>query len=260
MGEERIMGGFFLLARKFLSHELWIEKPPSWTKIWLYIIGKVNWEDNGKYLKGHGYFNFEKELKAIGPDITINNVYCFLKYARKEQMVSTVRSTRGMRVNVLNYIRFQDMQNYFNTFLGESDTGQTQVRSESISKRSKEVKKEYIQEVFNYFVVTTGRPSTFRFNSVRERWIRKRLKEGRTIEELKKAITNFSKDSYFKQRKSQHIDLLYAIGIQPNLGVDHLDKWLEVEVKKAGVDVRIERSNKERLERRRIVDGKIVYD
>jgi hypothetical protein len=56
----------------------------------------------------------------------------------------------------------------------------------------------------------------------REGLISRRLVEGRTIEEMKKAITNFSKDDWPDRPK--YMDLVYAIGVRNK--IDNLDRWL----------------------------------
>lgn len=56
----------------------------------------------------------------------------------------------------------------------------------------------------------------------RKALIVRRLNEGRTIEDLKKAITNFSKDDWPDRNK--YMDLVYAIGVRNK--IDNLDRWI----------------------------------
>lgn len=107
--------GAFQIARKIFESELWLTKPCSWKVIWIYIIGKVNHKDNKMFKRGENYFNFTKELKCVGSDITIDMVKKFLKWARQNSMISTKKSTRGIVIFVNKYEPYQTLSNYTST-------------------------------------------------------------------------------------------------------------------------------------------------
>jgi hypothetical protein len=113
--EDNIREGAILIARQMLKSELWLEKPCSWKVIWIYILSKVNYAKFGRWERGEGYFNFTKEFKNIGPDITLNMVKKFLTFAKMRTMISTRRSTRGMIIKVLKYDEYQTLDNYERT-------------------------------------------------------------------------------------------------------------------------------------------------
>lgn len=79
---------------------------------------------------------------------------------------------------------------------------------------------QQIQEVFEFFCFTLRKKILL--SKDRQRIIELRLKEGRSVEELKRAITNFSMDDWADRHK--FCDLVYAIGVRNK--VDNLDKWL----------------------------------
>jgi len=58
---------------------------------------------------------FTKEIKSIGADITIDMVKKCLSFLRKSEMISTSRSTRGVRIKVLKFDKYQDQKNYTGT-------------------------------------------------------------------------------------------------------------------------------------------------
>ena len=76
---DNIKNGAFQIARKIFESELWLRKPASWTKIWIYIIGKANHTGNSAFEKGEGFFNFKEECKNIGTDITTDKIKKFTK-------------------------------------------------------------------------------------------------------------------------------------------------------------------------------------
>ena len=110
--KKHIPNGAFQVARKLFESELWAEKPASWTKIWLYILGRVNHTSNKKFKEGEGFFNFTAERKMIGKDITEDMIKKFLIYARSKHFIITHRSTRGTIVLVNKYRLYQDLSNY----------------------------------------------------------------------------------------------------------------------------------------------------
>jgi hypothetical protein len=132
-----INGGAFQIARKIFESDLWLNKPATWTKIWVYILGNVNHKKNGKFERGEGFFNLTRELKNIGKDITSDMVKKFCEYARRSEMVSTRRSTRGIIIKVIKYDVYQSLGNYVSTSLGTREAREKHERSTTINKNDK---------------------------------------------------------------------------------------------------------------------------
>ena len=109
---DKIKGGAFQVARKLFESDLWNEKPLSWKIIWIYILGNVNHKKKGKFQRGEGYFNFSKDARQIGKEITSDMIKSFCQYARATSMIDTTRTTRGMIIKVMNYDRYQRLHNY----------------------------------------------------------------------------------------------------------------------------------------------------
>lgn len=106
------LGGAFQIARQIFESELWLNKPSSWFKIWIYILGKANHTDNKLFKRGENFFNFSKEQSLIGKDISIDVIKKFITYAKRMKMIDTEKTTRGLRVFVLNYDNYQSLNNY----------------------------------------------------------------------------------------------------------------------------------------------------
>lgn len=91
----------------------------------------------------------------------------------------------------------------------------------TINKYTKE-----IHEFFDYFILKTKKK--LHLNPPRAAIIKSRLKEGRTLDELKKAVDNFIQDTWSDRHK--YIDVVYCIGIRNK--VDNLERWLNIPAKK----------------------------
>lgn len=76
------------------------------------------------------------------------------------------------------------------------------------------------ERLFEHYCVVTGRK--FKFTKDKRELLLKRLSDGFTEDEIKLAMTNFSKDDWEDRQK--FMDLKYAIGIIG--GRDHLERWV----------------------------------
>ena len=79
---------------------------------------------------------------------------------------------------------------------------------------------DLVTQFFQYFLLKTKKH--LKLNSPRRDIISKRLKEGYTLEQLKKAVDNFVLDDWADRHK--FIDIVYCIGTRNK--VDNLEKWL----------------------------------
>lgn len=92
-----------------------------------------------------------------------------------------------------------------------------------IIENESEYEIETVKEVFSYFCLMLSKK--IQLTPERKDIITKRLKEGRTIEEMKTAIYNFSKDDWPDRYK--HCDIVYCLGTRNK--VNNLDRWLSHE-------------------------------
>jgi len=80
-------------------------------------------------------------------------------------------------------------------------------------------------EFFDYFLLKTKK--ALKLNEGRAAVIESRLKEGYTLEQLKKAVDNFILDDWADRHK--YMDVIYCIGKRNK--VDNLEKWLNFVLK-----------------------------
>lgn len=143
MSEEKIDGGYIILARKLIESEIW-RKPPAYLKIWIYILYQVNFLNTKKFPRGTGFFNFRQEQI---PGVTLNQVYEFLRWAKTlnptdlTTQITTQKTTRGVVLKVNNYNKYQDLENYSHQHRNQHKNQQT---TNSIT-----VKNERKREIIN---------------------------------------------------------------------------------------------------------------
>ena len=132
----------FQISRKLFEHELWLYKPSSWIKIWIYILGNVNHTDNEYFKRGEGFFNLSREISLLGEDVTYNKIKSFLQYARKKEIITTRKTTRGIVIKVLKYNENQGFKSSSTTTRTTTEPQQNHNRTTTISKNEKNVKNE----------------------------------------------------------------------------------------------------------------------
>src|SRR6056297_1006810 len=113
-----IPGGYILQPRKVDESEI-MHDPPVVRELWFYLLRKVNHKDNGKFMRGQGFFRFEdiqndlcwfagyRKMKYSKPQLTKS-----LRRLRERNMIETAKATRGIHVTILNYNYYQNPKNY----------------------------------------------------------------------------------------------------------------------------------------------------
>jgi len=141
LDDERIPGGYILLARKITESDIWI-KPPLYLKIWIYFLAKAQHSPYKKLKKGELFtsipeiqeecFWYVGSRKVIPTKDQIFQVIDWFRRASgdpsesnskatpKATMIVTTKATRGMTVTVNNYCVYQDPKYYESN--GESNT------------------------------------------------------------------------------------------------------------------------------------------
>lgn len=99
------MEGWIKLHRILLYSDIF-KKKAEYLKIFFYILCNVNHAD-GLFPKGSNFFNFRDEIRDI-PNVSLNQVYEFIRWAKKEGMITTQKTTRGVIINVTNWDTYQD--------------------------------------------------------------------------------------------------------------------------------------------------------
>jgi len=230
---DEIPEGAFFVARKIFNSELWLRKPSSWKVIWIYILGNVNHTARRGLDRGEGFFNFSEEIRDIGIDITADKIKKFLCFARRNSLLDTTRSTRGMIVKVLNYNKYQDLQNYRSTTNGTrearekherstpiNNNGNNEENSNNVKPINKFFNKNFSSEVNSLFddFIKQEIEVKHDFNYSRLTKLIKKLKdiapsEAEKIAVLKQAIDNVSYDfKSLTDKEKTDLDFINYIG------------------------------------------------
>ena len=197
--------GAFQIARKTFDSEIWLKKPSTWFKIWVYIVGKVNHKDNKQFKRGEGFFNFSEEKRKIGFDITYDTIKHCLTCFRKFEMIDTIRSTRGVIIKVLKYDTYQTLDNYGSTIPSTREAREKHERSTTINKNDKNDKNDknidspILKEVFDYWNKQSIISHRILSDKIKSK-ITAVLKNY-SIDDIKQSISNYAKvlkeDCYF---------------------------------------------------------------
>lgn len=115
---EKIPGGYYILARKIEESEI-AHRSPCVRELWHWLIRQANHKDNCVAKRGQcvrtisdmqeglsWYVGYRKETYSKG------QCEAALETLRKSEMIETAKTTRGLRITVCNYERYQDFRNY----------------------------------------------------------------------------------------------------------------------------------------------------
>lgn len=131
MPEEKIKGGYILFARKFLDSGI-MDKPPLWSKLFLWMLLKANRTDGYKGLKpGEFYTNIRemrdamthfvgyrketptpKQIRRVYEGLSRGTAGGTAKGTGETIKVSPLKGNRGVKITILNYEAYQDPKNY----------------------------------------------------------------------------------------------------------------------------------------------------
>ena len=137
---EPIPGGSFLIARKIFKSKIWL-KPPFYLKTFLWILGNANYSDRQKhgynYRRGELITTYDEIIKGVSyyhnrhhtlP--TLKQIRRILEWLETEGMIivqplrnnelgltradprAQTRAYVGIRIIVVNYGTYQDLENY----------------------------------------------------------------------------------------------------------------------------------------------------
>ena len=136
-----IKRGATIWARKSIESDIFYKKPAEWFKIWFYIIQEVNHKDSKQFKRGEGYFNWsemKQDLRGITPD---QYAKC-TKWLKRAKQIATHKTTRGNIILVLNYDKYQTLDNYKSKAQSKAGAKQEQSKSYTIYKYVKNDKNE----------------------------------------------------------------------------------------------------------------------
>jgi uncharacterized phage protein (TIGR02220 family) len=218
---------------------------------WLYLCDNCNhagiWKVNKRlveyHIKGLCWENIEKEFN--GRILPINNEKWFIKKFIDFQYPRGLSKHFDSHRSVINILNQHNLSSYV-SFMSKSRMKEVSMIHESCNKDKDKDKDKDKEGVVNkgelgkteqnisptnifisYFNVKTK--GHFRVTKNKVDLVNSRLKEGFTIEDMKRAVDNFIQDPW--EDRHRFMDPVYCIGIIRK--IDMLQKWLNFKLDKA---------------------------
>jgi hypothetical protein len=118
MKQEKIQGGYILLARKLLKSGI-MEKPPLYLKLFIWMLLQASHTKHGNLKRGQFFTSYNRMCKAMAYKVgyrtvkpTIDEIRGVTKFLMKQLMITTTKTIHGMVVTILNYDHYQRIKNY----------------------------------------------------------------------------------------------------------------------------------------------------
>jgi hypothetical protein len=120
MASDRIVGGYYLKARKIQSS--WIaHAPPHVREIWDWLLMNANFRDRGTLKAGQIATSYNEIREGLHWMVgyrkeryTKSQCEIAMKLLTKATMITTMKTTRGLIITINNYLYYQNPQNYEN--------------------------------------------------------------------------------------------------------------------------------------------------
>lgn len=127
-------------ARKTLESDVFFRKPDKWFKIWFFLINRANHKKKKQFERGECLTSYMEISSFTGA--TKDQIAKFISWSKKERMLATRKTTRGMFIKVLNYDKYQTLDNYKSNTKSKTEAKQKQNRSNTINKNDKNDKND----------------------------------------------------------------------------------------------------------------------
>jgi hypothetical protein len=137
---EKIEGGAIIIARKIIENEIFYSKPDKWLKIFIYILCRAVFKDNRLSMRGECFLKYQWIIEATGA--TKDQIYDCIKWLKKNGMLTTQKTTRGIIIKVLNYDKYQNLDNYIYETKNDIKTTGKRQASDTILKKDNNIKKD----------------------------------------------------------------------------------------------------------------------
>lgn len=163
MGNPNIPGGYIIISRKIIESEIW-DKPPLYTKVWLYLLTQAQHSDYKKLKRGQLFTSIPEIIEACSWKVgyrtekpTKDQIYQIIDWLRKGNervhegetkatMITTTKATQGLLINIENYDFYQTSNNYESNDEGngeeEAKATRKQRQPDNINKNDKNVKND----------------------------------------------------------------------------------------------------------------------
>lgn len=114
----KIKGGYYIKAKKIQESDI-AHAPPHVREIWDWLLLRTNWKDTDVCKRGELLTSYDQIRDGLHwmvgwRKMTYSKWDCekAMKVLLKATMVATRKTTRGMFITVLNYDKYQNIENY----------------------------------------------------------------------------------------------------------------------------------------------------
>jgi hypothetical protein len=123
--------GATIWLRKTIESDVFYWKPDKWFKIWFFLINKVNHQDTKLFKRGSNFTTYQEI--SLFTKATKHQIDQFIRWAKKESMLTTQKTTRGMIVFIDKYKEYQDYIKTKNDTEHETKTKQKRNKNDTIN-------------------------------------------------------------------------------------------------------------------------------
>ena len=145
--ENKIEGGATIWARKTIDSVIFYDKPDKWFKIWFFLVNRVNHKKNRRWERGQCFTTYSEI--ALATKATKNQIDMCFRFLKKEQMLTTQKTTRGMTITIVNYSIYQDLKSYKNDTENDLGTKHKRNTNDTINKNDKNDNNEKNEEIIS---------------------------------------------------------------------------------------------------------------
>jgi len=136
------LNGATIWSRKTLESDIFFWKPDKWFKIWFFLVNRVNHSDNKQFKRGSCFTTYSEISQYT--KATKNQIDSFIQWSKEQSMLTTQKTTRGMVVFLLNYNKYQTLENYKTDTKTETKPKHNRNTTDTINKNDKNEKNNNI--------------------------------------------------------------------------------------------------------------------
>lgn len=224
-----IDNGCVLIARKVLDSEIFIGKPSVWLKLWVYLISKVNYGETTSFPRGTNFFKYETVCESFSDgrgeqELTPDIYKKAISFFKKSQMISTSRMPRGLKISILNYDLYQNLENY----KAQQSAQQRHNKSTSIQEEDNKEKNTYCVEIQTFFKEKVGRSGGKIDEKALSYWL-----GFYSLEEIHTAIERIPSDEFWSDK--MNLQILFRRKDKSGESVDWINRLITNQPKQKGL-------------------------
>jgi hypothetical protein len=235
--KDTIHNGATIWARQTIESDIFRNKPDKWFKIWFFIVSSVNHSKRNGFDRGTGFFQYKQIMYETGA--TQPQVDQFVRFAKRTTMITTRKTTRGLILNILNYDKYQNLDNYKNDTKNdeahEMETIQKRNINDTIHKneRIKELKNENIGEGISAIASPTPKEISERFfeegSDLQKTSIdflsERGMERSEAEREIAKFVNHWTEASPSGKKLKWQMEKTFEIKKRLNTWIGNYDKW-----------------------------------